>query len=125
MSFAKGSKGFSTIMGVSPDKFAKIMGKEKVDAIGANCSLSIKDFVDIVKIMKMVTGIPLWVKPNAGSPQIKNGKTFYPDSPQYMAGYVKNLIEAGARIIGGCCGTTPRHIKSMIEQRNKIVGAVR
>ena len=61
------------------------------------------------------------MKPNAGIPRLEHGKTVYPDGPEEMAGSVKALIEAGAWIIGGCCGTTPRHIARMVLERNKII----
>ena len=57
--------------------------------------------------------IPIWVKPNAGIPQLVKGKTVYPDTPEHMAGYVPELIKAGSSIIGGCCGTTPLHIREI------------
>lgn len=121
MTFSKEPKGFATITGITPEKFGKFMEKEKVDAIGTNCTLSIEDFIPLVKILKEFTSFPLWVKPNAGMPQIKNGKVFYPDTPEYMAGYIKDLIGQGAKIIGGCCGTTPQHIKLMVRERNSII----
>lgn len=121
MTFSKGPKGFATITGITPEKFGEIMEKENVDAIGANCTLSINDFIPLSEILKKSTSFPVWIKPNAGMPQIKNGEVFYLDTPEYMAGYAKDLIEKGAGIIGGCCGTTPRHIKLMVEERNRLI----
>ncbi|MGB9642801.1 MAG: homocysteine S-methyltransferase family protein, partial [Candidatus Ratteibacteria bacterium] len=57
--------------------------------------------------------LPVWVKPNAGIPKLVKGKTVYPDTPEHMAGYVPELIKAGSSIIGGCCGTTPSHIREI------------
>lgn len=121
MTFSKGPKRYATITGITPEKFGEIMENENVDAIGTNCTLSINDFVSIVKILKKSTSFPVWIKPNAGAPQIKNGMVFYSDTAEYMAGYIKNLIEEGAGIIGGCCGTTPEHIKLMVKERNKLI----
>jgi 5-methyltetrahydrofolate--homocysteine methyltransferase len=121
MTFSMGPKGFATIMGITPEKFGETMEKEKVDAIGTNCTLSINDFISLVKSIKNSTSFPIWVKPNAGIPQIKNEKIFYPDTAEYMTGYIKDLIQQGAKIIGGCCGTTPQHIKLMVKERNTII----
>ncbi len=121
MTFSKDKKGFATITGTTPEKFVKIMEKEKIDAIGTNCTLSIEDFIPLVKAIKEFSSLPIWIKPNAGIPHIKDGKVSYPDTPEYMAGYIKDIIKQGAEIIGGCCGTTPEHIKLMSKERNKII----
>ncbi len=116
-SFNKVKNGFATIMGVTPEQAVLAIAKEKPDIIGANCgSVTVEDMVAIAKIMKKYTSIPLWIKPNAGLPVFKNGNTFYPQTPEEIASFVPQLIEAGVRIIGGCCGTTPEHIKQIREK---------
>jgi 5-methyltetrahydrofolate--homocysteine methyltransferase len=113
-SFNKGKNGFATMMGATPEQVVKAFEKENPDIIGANCgSVTVEDMVAIAKIMKKHTSIPLWIKPNAGLPILKNGETIYPQTPEEFASFVPRLIEAGARIIGGCCGTTPEHIKQI------------
>ncbi len=113
-SFNKVQKGFATIMGVTPEQAILAIAKEKPDIIGANCgSVTVEDMVAIAKIMKKYTSIPLWIKPNAGLPVFRNGKTLYPQTPEDTASFVPQLIEAGVKIIGGCCGTTPEHIKQI------------
>jgi len=113
-SFNKDKKGFATIMGVTPEQAVLAVAKENPDIIGANCgSVTVEDMVAISKIMKKSTSLPLWIKPNAGLPVFKNGNTFYPQTPEEIASFVPQLIEAGAKIIGGCCGTTPEHIKQI------------
>ena len=111
MTFEKGPRGFATIMGVTPEQAACGLEAEGVDILGSNCGSGIEDMVEIARIMHGVTTIPLWTKPNAGSPQLEDGKTVYKESPEEMSRFVPELIEAGAKVIGGCCGTTPEHIK--------------
>ena len=112
--FNKDKKGFATIMGLTPEQAVLAVVKENPDIIGANCgSVTIEDMVAIAKIMKKHTSIPLWIKPNAGLPVFKSGNTSYPQTPEEIAFFVPQLIEAGVKIIGGCCGTTPEHIKQI------------
>ena len=115
--FNKDRKGFATMTGATPEQVISTVAKENPDIIGANCgSVTIEDMIEIAKIMKKYTSIPLWIKPNAGLPVFKNGKTVYPQTPEQLASFVPLLIEAGARIIGGCCGTIPEHIKRIREK---------
>lgn len=88
--------------------------------VGSNCGTGIDELIQITKIYKENTDLPLWIKPNAGLPELLNGKTVYRQTPEYMASKLKKLITAGASIIGGCCGTTPLHIKLMINERDKL-----
>ena len=111
MTFEKGPRGFATIMGVTPEQAACELEREGVDILGSNCGSGIEDMVEIARIMHGVTTIPLWTKPNAGSPQLEDGKTVYKESPEEMSRFVPELIDAGAKVIGGCCGTTPEHIR--------------
>lgn len=113
--FIKTQNGFKTIMGNSVDECAKFIIKHGVDVIGSNCGSGIADFVTIAKELKESSGLPVWIKPNAGIPHLVSGKTVYPDTPEYMAGYVPELIKSGTSIIGGCCGTTPLHIQKISE----------
>ena len=79
--------------------------------IGANCGNGIADMIGIVKEIRKVNAlIPILIHANAGMPQYCDGETTFPESPSDMAGRVKEIIHAGANIIGGCCGTTPDHI---------------
>lgn len=122
-SFNKGHKGFATIMGVTPEQATLTVMEEKPDIIGANCgSVTIENMVDIAKTMKRFTSLPLWIKPNAGLPMVKNGKTIYPQTPEEIVSFVPQLIEAGAKIIGGCCGSTPEHIKQIRDKITHDIG---
>jgi len=111
MTFSKGRMGFATVMGTGPQQAAIELESSGVDIVGSNCGFGIEDMVGIARIMRSTTSLPLWIKPNAGIPKLKNGKTVYPESPEQMARFVPELIKAGTTIIGGCCGTTPRHIQ--------------
>ncbi len=125
-SFNKGHKGFATMMGLSPEQVVKDIAGKKPDLIGANCgSITIEDMIDIARTMRKFTSLPLWIKPNAGLPLLKNKKTIYPQTPEEITPFIFNLIEAGANIIGGCCGTTPEHIKKIREKVDQYLKKTR
>ena len=100
-----------TVLGTSPEVFAIVGEGLGAASVGANCSLGIEGIFMAVTAMSKVTDLPLIVQANAGVPFIKEGKTIFPGTPAEMANYVPKLLEAGVRLIGGCCGTTPEHIK--------------
>ena len=105
-----------TVLGTPPEVFAIVAEGLGADVIGANCSLGIEGIYKAVLAMSRVAGLPLIAQPNAGIPYLKDGKTIFPASPSDMAEYVPKLLDAGVRVIGGCCGTTPEHIKAMAEK---------
>jgi 5-methyltetrahydrofolate--homocysteine methyltransferase len=109
---AKGE--FRTMMGLTPKEAAQKAMAAGADIIGANCGNGFKRMIDIVKEMRVVaSNIPILVHANAGLPQVKDGATVFPETPEMMAALVPGLVKAGANIIGGCCGTTPAHIKAI------------
>jgi len=101
----------NALFGASPEVFARRLEEWGADAIGMNCSVGPKVAVEVLERMIKVTGRPLAVQPNAGKPMIVDGRSVYLCSPEYLAQYARRYIQAGAKIIGGCCGTTPEHIK--------------
>lgn len=119
-SFDKGPDGnYNTMMGISPKDVIEHFG-EKVDLIGTNCSNGFEDMIGIVKEMREINqNIPILVHANAGMPISLDGEVKYPDTPEIMAELTPKLIDAGANLIGGCCGTTPEHIH-MINEAMKI-----
>ena len=121
MTYSKTKNGYATMMGVTPEKAAEELQIIGLDLIGSNCGGGINDFIDITKKYKNSTDLPLWIKPNAGLPKFKDGKTFYEETPEFMASKVSELVDAGAKIIGGCCGTTPAHIKLFIKELDKLL----
>ena len=116
-SFERTVRGdYRTMMGVSPTSMTEAMLEAGADIIGTNCGNGIERMIEIVKeIRKTDASIPVLVHANAGLPQNVNGKDVFPETPADMAGMVTDLVAAGANIIGGCCGTTPDHIKAMKE----------
>jgi 5-methyltetrahydrofolate--homocysteine methyltransferase len=118
-SFDRGTK---TMMGVSPTKFAQSIGKLGVAALGINCGKSIADNQNALNELSGATDLPIWFKPNAGMPKTTdNGHLSYDITPEIMASQVNTWVSSGARIIGGCCGTSPAHLKAIAETVRKIV----
>ncbi len=109
-----------TLLGTPPEVSAAIFEGFKVAAVGANCSLGPESFVDLVKRMASVTETPIVVYANAGLPVLKEGKTIYPEPPETFGKYAVEFVKAGANIIGGCCGTTPDHIRAIKEAVKKL-----
>jgi 5-methyltetrahydrofolate--homocysteine methyltransferase len=107
-------RGFFTIMGVTPEQAAKEAVAAGADVVGANCGNGIANMIEIVRKMhEAVPEIPILVHANAGMPVVEDGKTLFKETPEFMASRVEELIQAGAKIIGGCCGTTPEHIAAI------------
>jgi 5-methyltetrahydrofolate--homocysteine methyltransferase len=115
MTFSKNNSGeFRTMMGVSPEEMVKSMKEAGAHVIGSNCGNGIEDMTGIVKSIKAADkNIPVIIQANAGIPELIDGKTMFRESPEIMASFVPELIKAGVNIIGGCCGTTPEHIREM------------
>jgi 5-methyltetrahydrofolate--homocysteine methyltransferase len=113
--FEKTVRGdYRTMMGLSPVDAAEGALEAGADIIGANCGNGIERMIEIVKEMRTAfPNAPILVHANAGLPVNVDGKDVFPETPEMMAGMVKDLAAAGANIIGGCCGTTPDHIKAM------------
>jgi len=109
-----------TLLGDDPRKVAKAFNDYGADVIGINCSGGPNQLTRILR--KMHTALPqgrFWVKPNAGWPEQQEGRIFYPASAEYFGDYALAFWQAGANVIGGCCGTTPAHIRSMREMLDK------
>lgn len=120
LTFDKGKKGYATIMGIRPEQAARELEKSGADIVGANCGAGIENMVDLMKVMRRATQLPIWCKPNAGLPELVGGRTLYRESPEMMASQFKSLVDAGARIVGGCCGTTPAHIRLFVRERDRL-----
>lgn len=113
--FEKNNRGeYRTMMGISPVEAAKAAIDAGADIIGTNCGNGMERMIEIVREMREAyPDTPILVHANAGLPQNIDGVDVYPETPEIMSSYVKDLIKAGANIIGGCCGTTPAHIKAI------------
>ena len=104
-----------TLYGAYPEDVARAMDPGKVDVLGANCSVGPQALFEIVQRLHRRSNLPVSVMPNAGLPQYVNGRFVYLSSPEYLADYAGRFAAAGARLIGGCCGTTPTHTRKMKE----------
>ena len=102
-----------TVLGTPPAAAAVTLDALQVDVIGANCGLGIDGIHDVLVQMRQVTSRPLIAQANAGLPILKDGQTIFPGTPAEMTAYHERLIALGVRVIGGCCGTTPSHIRAM------------
>ncbi len=105
--------GGRSVLGTPPESAAVTLDALGVDVIGSNCGLGIDGIYTILAKMRTVTSLPLIAQANAGLPELRNGETVFPGSPDEMIAYHQRLIEIGVRVIGGCCGTTPAHIGAM------------
>lgn len=110
MTFEAGGR---TLMGTDAATAAVVLDALEVDAIGANCSGGPAELLTVIQQMAEVTPCPLVVQPNAGLPQLVNGQTVFAQTPEVFASYAPRLVEAGAWVVGGCCGTTPEHIRAI------------
>lgn len=115
MTFSKDMKGeYHTMMGVSPGEMLISMKEAGAHIVGSNCGNGIEDMIGIVSAIRAIDmNIPVIIQANAGTPELIDGKTAYHESPEIMASFVPKLIKEGANIVGGCCGTTPAHIREM------------
>ena len=105
---------YRTMMGLSPQAALSAAAEAGADIIGTNCGNGMERMVEIIHAMRQEDeNIPLMVQANAGLPQNVNGQDIFPDTPEDMAKFVPDLIQSGVRIIGGCCGTTPEHIRAI------------
>ncbi|MGD0650700.1 MAG: homocysteine S-methyltransferase family protein, partial [Verrucomicrobiia bacterium] len=120
MVFDSGKEKDRTIMGTTPEEAAAGLVEAGADVIGANCGQGIAGFVKICERLKSAAaGRPVWIKANAGLPELKNGKPFYRTTPSEFAAFVPALLKAGADFIGGCCGTSPEFIRAIRQAFDK------
>jgi homocysteine S-methyltransferase len=116
--------------GSSPEQAAQLLTEWGADGIGCNCSTGPATVLTGMEAMRAVTSLPLMAMPNAGMPRAIEGRNIYLCSPEYMASFARKAIKAGVQFVGGCCGTTPNHIRAMksamraidAQQRNEVRG---
>ena len=113
MVFDSGADKDRTMMGTTPEQAAEILSEAGADVIGSNCGQGIASFVKICRRLHAATDRPIWIKANAGLPEMVDGQVTYRQTPEEFAEYVPQLVEAGASMIGGCCGTTPDFIAAV------------
>ena len=113
MVFDSGKNLDRTMMGTTPEQAAQELAAAGADVIGANCGQGIGGFLPICQRLRAATDRPIWMKPNAGLPQLVEGRAVYVGTPEDFAGLVPGLIKAGANFVGGCCGTSPQFISAV------------
>lgn len=104
-----------TAYGATPEDIARALDAAGADIIGLNCSVGPQTILEAIEKMAPLTTRKLSAQPNAGMPREVGGRTMYMASPEYMSTYARHLVVAGAKLIGGCCGTTPEHIREIAE----------
>lgn len=113
MTFEETPQGFFTIMGTSIDEAAKGLITEGADVVGSNCGNGIENMISIAGEFKKATDVPILIQSNAGLPTVEGTDVVYKETPQFMADKAKELLKIGVDVIGGCCGTTPDHIRAI------------
>ncbi|MDD3293860.1 MAG: homocysteine S-methyltransferase family protein [Geobacteraceae bacterium] len=106
------------VLGTPPESAAITLEAVGADIVGANCGLGVDGIYEILRAMRKVTSLPLISQANAGLPILKEGKTIFPATPEEMVAYHDRLLDLDVRVIGGCCGTTPAHIRAMRDSLN-------
>jgi 5-methyltetrahydrofolate--homocysteine methyltransferase len=117
---------FRTMMGIDPERAAAFMEDRDVDVVALNCGtgMDMPRALEAVKRYRAVTRLPIMVQPNAGAPKLVNMRVVYDETPERMAEGVVPLLEAGAAIIGGCCGSTPDHIRAFRQAIDQYLASV-
>ena len=115
MMYDKGPRGWFTMMGDTPASATKRLHDAGADVVGANCGNGSDRMVEIAKIIRETYDGYMLVHSNAGIPEIRQGQIVYPETPEYMTERFLKLADIGVNIIGGCCGTTPKHIERFAE----------
>lgn len=113
MVFDSGREKDRTMMGATVEQVARELTEAGADVVGANCGLGIEGYIPIGKRLRMATDRPIWIKPNAGLPELIDGAIRYMTGPDAFAAHARLLHEAGVHFIGGCCGTTPEFIRAL------------
>jgi 5-methyltetrahydrofolate--homocysteine methyltransferase len=120
LAFDRKRAGLRTMMGASPAASAGALVAAGADVVGANCgtNMSAADFVEVTRAMRVAVAVPIIIQSNAGQPSLVEGRAVYGLTPEAFAVGMRDVVAAGAAIIGGCCGTTPAHIaacRAMLE----------
>lgn len=116
MTYKKTKRGFFTIMGNSIERCSEVLKEAGVDAIGANCTISSEEMIDLIPLIANSTDLPIIAKPNAGQPQLVEGKTIYLSKLAEFTRDIQQMIKNGAMIVGGCCGSNPKFINEISNQ---------
>jgi 5-methyltetrahydrofolate--homocysteine methyltransferase len=104
-----------SVLGTPPEVAAITLEAAGADIVGSNCGLGVDGIYEVLSAMRRVTALPLISQANAGLPVLRDGKTIFPGTPEEMTAYHDRMLQLGVRVIGGCCGTTPGHIRAIRE----------
>ena len=113
MTYEKKAKGYFTLMGDTPAAAVEALCAEGAAAVGANCTLTSVDMIDLVPEIRELTNAPIVFQPNAGKPVMEHGRAVYRQRPEEFAADIATMVKAGAGAVGGCCGTTPDFIRAV------------
>jgi len=113
MVYDSGKEYDRTMMGTTPAQAAIKLEQEGADVIGANCGMGAEFFLPVCTALRATTKLPLWIKPNAGLPEMEGGKVVYHTNAATFAMHAERIVSAGAQFIGGCCGTSPDFIREL------------
>ncbi|HUT81047.1 MAG TPA: homocysteine S-methyltransferase family protein [Candidatus Bathyarchaeia archaeon] len=116
ITYQKTKRGFFTVMGNTVADCVSRLTSAGANSIGANCTITSEEMVELVPYLKEATSLPISVKPNAGKPELKEGKTYYPTTAENFALNIQQMIQEKVSIVGGCCGTSPIFIKKIVEK---------
>ena len=115
MTFELGKAGLRTMWGVEVPQMVQRLGKSGADVIGSNCGRGFDEMIEVIRAMRPLTEMPIIAQSNAGIPVTEGGQSVYKETPEVIAPRAQELLDLGVNILGGCCGTTPEHIRKMRE----------
>ncbi|MHC4698506.1 MAG: homocysteine S-methyltransferase family protein [Planctomycetota bacterium] len=115
MTFDSGKDKTCTMMGVTPERAVEALTEAGADIFGCNCGIGIENYINVAAKLRAATTQPVWVKANAGMPEVKGDQVVYDMKPGEYAQQVVRVVEAGANIVGGCCGTSPEFIAAICQ----------
>ncbi len=120
MTFDSGAALDRTMMGTTAEQAAEALLAAGADIVGSNCGQGVAGFVEICRRLHAAANRPVWVKANAGLPEMRDGKTHYAQTAEAFAAYMPQLVAAGAGFLGGCCGTSPDFIRAICEKLRSV-----
>lgn len=120
MVYDSGKDKDRTMMGTTPEQAAEALANAGADVVGANCGQGIAGFIPICRRLRAATALPIWMKANAGLPELVEGRPVYRTTPESFATHLPALVDAGATFVGGCCGTSPDFIRGLKLQVSKL-----
>ena len=120
MVFDSGKQKDRTMTGVTPERAAEALTGWGADVVGANCGIGIEGYIPIAERLSAATSKPIWIKANAGIPELANGEVRYTMTADVFASHLEALVAAGASFVGGCCGTSPEFISALKARRASL-----